>query len=243
MDGGSSDQSLPIIQRYSRWMKHWTSEKDGGQTSAINRGMEYTTGSWLNWLNSDDYLMPSAFKAVAELSNMDDRACLISGARQFTYDQPVAVGICFSFDHSSTLIFGVPSFNQEATFFSRPVWEDAGPLDEQFDYLFDTAFYGKILRKKQPIIVTNHLLGCMNVHMQQKTSTESPKKTMERAQLDREIINGKLHRRILLRLSRSRLNVSLDYFIRIMAPASKKDRFLCCYYDASEERWRPSALF
>jgi len=54
MDGGSTDGSVEIIKKYSPWIDHWVSEKDRGQSHAINKGLERCDGEWFNWINSDD---------------------------------------------------------------------------------------------------------------------------------------------------------------------------------------------
>src|SRR5215831_2991084 len=51
IDGGSSDQTLDIIRKYARWLAYWISEKDRGQSDAINKGFSKSTGRILNWLN------------------------------------------------------------------------------------------------------------------------------------------------------------------------------------------------
>jgi len=61
MDGGSTDGSVEIISKYSRWLTHWVSEPDGGQSTAINRGLRLGSGLFTTWINSDDLLCQSAF--------------------------------------------------------------------------------------------------------------------------------------------------------------------------------------
>jgi glycosyltransferase involved in cell wall biosynthesis len=66
IDGGSSDESVAIIRKYERFLTFWVSEPDDGQTAAINRGLERSTGEYLGWLNSDDLYTKGAFgKAIA----------------------------------------------------------------------------------------------------------------------------------------------------------------------------------
>lgn len=60
VDGGSSDGTVDILKKYSPWIFHWVSEPDCGQSDAINKGLARATGEWVNWLNSDDFLMPGA---------------------------------------------------------------------------------------------------------------------------------------------------------------------------------------
>ena len=68
MDGGSTDGSVEIIQRYADRLAYWESAKDKGQTDAINKGFSRAHGEILAWLNSDDILYPHAVReAVAYL--------------------------------------------------------------------------------------------------------------------------------------------------------------------------------
>jgi glycosyltransferase involved in cell wall biosynthesis len=60
LDGGSTDNSVEVIKRYSRWLTHWASESDGGQSDAINRGLEMASGDFATWINSDDLLCKNA---------------------------------------------------------------------------------------------------------------------------------------------------------------------------------------
>ena len=67
IDGGSDDESIEIIKKYEPWIKYWVSEKDRGQSDAINKGVKLATGEILNWINSDDLLTPGCLKKVAEI--------------------------------------------------------------------------------------------------------------------------------------------------------------------------------
>jgi len=66
LDGGSTDGSAAIIERYAPHLAYRQSRKDGGQADAINQGFARATGEIVGWLNSDDFLLPGALFAVAE---------------------------------------------------------------------------------------------------------------------------------------------------------------------------------
>ena len=57
IDGGSTDETLAILQKYEHWLTYWASEPDHGQSHAINKGFQRCTGTILNWLCSDDILL------------------------------------------------------------------------------------------------------------------------------------------------------------------------------------------
>lgn len=67
MDGGSSDESVEIIEKYKQYLCHWASERDDGQYDAISKGFAKGTGDILAWLNSDDMYCPWALRTVGEV--------------------------------------------------------------------------------------------------------------------------------------------------------------------------------
>lgn len=65
IDGGSTDGSVDIIKKYERHLTYWISEKDSGQSEAINKGIKLATGEFITWLNSDDIIFKGALLEVA----------------------------------------------------------------------------------------------------------------------------------------------------------------------------------
>ncbi|MBQ0049892.1 MAG: glycosyltransferase [Bacteroidales bacterium] len=66
MDGGSTDNSINIIKKYESHISYWQSQKDNGQSDAINQGFAKATGDIVTWLNSDDVLLPGTLNKVNE---------------------------------------------------------------------------------------------------------------------------------------------------------------------------------
>lgn len=79
MDGGSTDGTREILERYSPWLSHWVSERDGGQSDAIARGFESATGEIIAWLCSDDLYLPGALRWVARAHAEQPAIGLICG--------------------------------------------------------------------------------------------------------------------------------------------------------------------
>ena len=63
-DGGGTDDSVAILERYSDWLSFWQSQPDSGQSDTINQGLSRATGEWLTWLNSDEVLLPGALEVL-----------------------------------------------------------------------------------------------------------------------------------------------------------------------------------
>ncbi len=67
VDGGSTDGSLEVIERYKNKLAWWVSEPDQGQADAINKGFRKASGEIIAWLNSDDLYLPGAISSAVEL--------------------------------------------------------------------------------------------------------------------------------------------------------------------------------
>ncbi len=61
VDGGSNDKTLEILRKYEKKIDYWISEKDKGIYDAFNKGMKFSTGDYLGFLNSDDVYTSKAF--------------------------------------------------------------------------------------------------------------------------------------------------------------------------------------
>lgn len=81
VDGGSDDETVEILKKYDPWIDHWESKEDRGVSHAINKGVNRTTGDIVNWVNSDDILLPWALRGVAEGFETYSQADAIYGHR------------------------------------------------------------------------------------------------------------------------------------------------------------------
>lgn len=65
IDGGSTDGTVDLIRKHERHLAYWISERDAGQSNAINKGLKRATGDIIAYINSDDYYLDGAFERVA----------------------------------------------------------------------------------------------------------------------------------------------------------------------------------
>ena len=85
IDGGSTDNSLEIIKAFESKLNYWVSEKDRGQSYAINKGIMASQGDVINWLGSDDELLPDSLHWIGTFFKNNPNTDIISGAAQIIF--------------------------------------------------------------------------------------------------------------------------------------------------------------
>ncbi|MEM5776358.1 MAG: glycosyltransferase family 2 protein, partial [Anaerolineaceae bacterium] len=148
IDGGSTDGSAEIIQRYAGKLAYWVSERDRGQTDALNKGFARATGSILAWLNSDDTYQPGALReAVAYLSAHPDVG-MVYGDGNFIDEHGEVIG---RFPSAQTdlqkLRRGYVHVCQQSSFFRADLWRAVGPLDPSFFFAMDYDLWVRLAQR------------------------------------------------------------------------------------------------
>ena len=171
MDGGSADGAVEIIQRYAPWISAWVSERDRGQSHAINKGFAQATGEVVAWLNSDDRYLPGTLHAVArQVASHGAAAAWIGACRSVDPRGRVRYLIHPHGLELPTLADWVVSawFAQPASFYRRAAAKRAGPLDESLQSAFDVDFFLR-LAKEGPFVGTDDLWVEETIHPAAKT--------------------------------------------------------------------------
>jgi glycosyltransferase involved in cell wall biosynthesis len=143
IDGGSTDNSVNIIEKYEDYLSYWISEPDKGQANAINKGLRRSTGDVLMWINSDDYLLPKALSLVTEVFNENNSQLgIVYGYCQFIKrDGKIFEQRKFAKFDSGILRFGQNLFAQPASFFHRRVLDKIGLLNENLNFAMDYEYW------------------------------------------------------------------------------------------------------
>jgi glycosyltransferase involved in cell wall biosynthesis len=171
IDGKSTDGSIPIIKRYEHKLYKWISEKDKGQTDAINKGFALAEGEVLGWLNSDDTYFPSAISDAVQILCENPAVGLVYGEANFINDSSEVVG---KFPAAQTslrrLRRGYVHIPQQAAFFRKSLWDKVGPLDPEFFFAMDYDLWVRLASEAE-IKYVPRLWGNFRLHSDAKTIT------------------------------------------------------------------------
>ena len=198
IDGGSNDGSEEIIKKYEPWLTYWESEKDKGQSHAINKGFAKSTGEILAWINSDDYYMPGAFFLAADAMTKSDwvtgKTILMNSQGENTTiisaegEELTKFDRCFK--NNSSFNFRI---SQPSHFWSREMIENVGLINEGYHFGMDFDWMMRAMALGyQPTFIDN-VISCIRYHPDTKTSNQAEKFALERARsITRLGLSGKL---------------------------------------------------
>ncbi len=144
LDGGSQDESAEIIEQYAHRLAFWRCAPDGGQSQAINEGLQRARGEVVGWLNSDDVLRPNAVRDAVAYFRTHPDVDIVFGKTQFIDElgAPIRVSeLDGPFDYDEFIVNCRNSIPQPSAFIRRSVFDNVGLLDEGLQFLMDWEFW------------------------------------------------------------------------------------------------------
>jgi glycosyltransferase involved in cell wall biosynthesis len=178
MDGGSNDGTIDILKKYGNRLK-WISEKDKGQSDAINKGLIISKGKIVSYLNADDVLADNTLRFISEFFDRHPGIMWISGGygiidengkkirHAITYWKKIWLSLHKLLNTGAILkIFNyIP---QPSTFFRKEVFKKTGLFDTSLEFTMDYDLWLRII-KKYPLKVTYKTLSFFRIHNDAKT--------------------------------------------------------------------------
>jgi GT2 family glycosyltransferase len=184
VDGGSTDGSVEIIEKYRSRLAHVIIEPDDGQSDALNKGFRLATGDVMNWLCSDDLFEPGAFARVGDVHRRFNPDLIVGGCVRIGETRDAEI-----LRHHSALPFGrvMPLcfddmlrftrswqrsnyFFQPEVFFSRRAWESSGAfLKRYLYYAMDYDLWLRMAMAGSTVMHVPDMIGSSRVHSGQKT--------------------------------------------------------------------------
>jgi glycosyltransferase involved in cell wall biosynthesis len=145
-DNCSTDNTIEILKKYPHLK--WVSEKDKGQTDALNKALIKAEGDIICWLNSDDLLLEDSFNEVVNFFKTNPDKSIVVGNIIFIDDEGNFLWRQNSkkIDYEG-LLNGTQTVQQQSTFFRKEVFDLIGGFDESYHFCMDHEFFIRASKK------------------------------------------------------------------------------------------------
>lgn len=148
VDGGSTDGTLKILERYKDRLVI-ISEKDGGQSDAINKGFNLAKGDVIGWLNSDDTYKPNIFRKVVNYFSEHKDIDMLYGncdiiRKDGSFLRKFGQLRSSKYDYRKLLIGGVSRIPQPSVFLKAGIFQAVGGLDISLRHAMDYDLWLRI---------------------------------------------------------------------------------------------------
>ena len=177
VDGGSTDNTVNIIKKYTDKISHFVSEPDDGMYHALKKGFGFATGEIMAWINAGDILFPGAFHSVNRIFTEFTDCLWLTGfptvlnaggsvfpARLIHLERLYRD---FEFLNGSTYCV-----QQESTFFKKSLYDAVGGISTEYKLAGDYDLWAKFFQKTK-LYVFNCLIGSFRVHSMQLSSDKA----------------------------------------------------------------------
>ncbi len=180
IDGGSSDNTLSVIEKYRACIDYVVSEPDRGQAHAINKGFARATGDLVAWCNADDYYYPFAFFALAQAYLADPTVDVYYGDKErvhadgrFHSPSPADVP-------TQEHMIPWPCIHSEVTFFQRRLFAvDGLRLNERRRHYMDYELFWHLILQNRRFLHVPGIRAAWRQHAAAKSSRQGDIATEE----------------------------------------------------------------
>jgi glycosyltransferase involved in cell wall biosynthesis len=147
VDGGSTDKTMEVINKYRDRIDIIIREKDKGQTNAINKGFRLAKGKLVGWINSDDILYPDCIEKIVELyENNNDGAIYYCSTLDWINENGAFLTKRYvSISNKEYLLNTNSSIIQQGSFYSNKLVKKINYLDEEIYYCMDLDLWLRLL--------------------------------------------------------------------------------------------------
>lgn len=192
IDGGSNDETSSILRRYRNKLTY-ISEKDKGQSDAINKGLRMVRGEIIGYLNSDDILSPHSLLTIGDYFTNHPESFWLTGYCGIIdeYDRTVRPFITsyknfwLRYFPNKEVLLVLNFISQPATFWRASAVKQIGYFDEKLDFAMDYDYWLR-LYTRFPITIIKKELALFRVHRFSKGVTHLQRQLGEGKQIMRK---------------------------------------------------------
>ncbi len=216
-DGGSTDETPGILERYREKLSGWVSRADNGQSDAINRGIDLIDEDGdppeiMGWLNADDRHLPWTLREVGRYFRDHPEIDAVYGNRIIADTSGRVIGRWLLPKHSASAMLWRDYVPQETLFWRRSLWEKAGgQIDPALNFAMDWDLLVRFHHAGARMARLPMNLGVFTAHdLQKSVRTRSTVGVAEFAEVRAKAVQGSNGK-----LSRFRLRIgSIQYIFK-----------------------------
>ncbi|MBK1987106.1 glycosyltransferase [Sphaerospermopsis aphanizomenoides BCCUSP55] len=175
IDGGSTDNSIDIIKKYADYLTYWVSEKDNGQSDAINKGLKKISGDIWAYINSDDVYTKGTFYQIADQFQKDANTYWVTSHAEYIDEQggflEKLIPVPFAGMKETLIRWEGPRSVaiQVSNFMSSKIIREYGFFDESLHYCMDVEFGMRLLVDGITPKILPEVLAKARLHSKSKT--------------------------------------------------------------------------
>lgn len=139
IDGGSKDGTIELLKKYPHLI--WVSEKDNGQSEAINKGFKMSKGEIIGWLNSDDYYNTGAVSLAANYLIENKNIDLIYSDIEVVNEKNQFIRLIKGEPFSIEKFLKRNLIPQPSVFMKKRVIEELKGVNENLNYVMDRELW------------------------------------------------------------------------------------------------------
>jgi glycosyltransferase involved in cell wall biosynthesis len=189
IDGMSTDGTVDLLRKYVADGKQqnmsWISERDSGQSEALNKGFRQATGEIVGWLNSDDRYRVGCFEHVVRAFEENPNVDIFYGDYLMVDEIGKVLKIRREIEFSAFVLLyhRVLYIPTTATFFRRRVFEEGNWLDETLQYAMDLEFFIRLSKRGYQFKHIPQLLADFRMQPDSKTCSHPDRQRLEHRQV------------------------------------------------------------
>ncbi|MGD2182503.1 glycosyltransferase family 2 protein [Lusitaniella coriacea] len=172
IDGGSSDDTLAILRKYEPFLANWISERDRGQSDALNKGFRRATGKLIGWQNSDDSYQPNSFLSAANCLNQNPDADVVYGNINFVDEQGQIIEPYPITEAKPENMMPYSGICNHSVFYTNRIFEENNYIDDTLKHCMDQEFILRLLIKNYKFVFEPGITANWRIHNSTKSAQQ-----------------------------------------------------------------------
>lgn len=173
VDGASSDNTMEVVERYRDKIDIIISERDKGQTDAINKGFRLAKGELVGWINSDDMLLPYCVEEIVKLYKQNPDGAIFYGSKIDMIDSKNSHLKYYinNMQNRERILRRNYDVSQPGSFYRKDILEKVNYLDESIHYCMDLDLFLKLSEYGNICSINDKPLAKFRIWEEAKSST------------------------------------------------------------------------